>query len=64
MAITGIGGLFIRARDPQALSAWYKTHLGIDAGGLWQQGLEGCVLAGRAPDGLRAVSGGQRLFRR
>lgn len=37
MAITGIGGLFIRARDPQALSAWYKTHLDIDAGGLWQQ---------------------------
>lgn len=37
MAITGIGGLFIRARDPQALSAWYKTHLDIDAGGLWRQ---------------------------
>ena len=25
--ITGIGGLFFRARDPDALSAWYDTHL-------------------------------------
>jgi len=28
--VTGIGGIFIRARDPKALCAWYKTHLGID----------------------------------
>lgn len=28
--VTGIGGIFISARDPQALCAWYKTHLGID----------------------------------
>ncbi len=27
--VTGIGGLFFRARDPQALSQWYQTHLGI-----------------------------------
>jgi len=26
---TGIGGVFLKARDPQALSAWYATHLGI-----------------------------------
>ena len=30
MAITGIGGLFFRSADSKALSAWYKTHLGID----------------------------------
>lgn len=29
--VTGIGGVFFRAKDPKALSAWYKTHLGIDA---------------------------------
>ena len=29
--VLGIGGVFIRARDPQALSAWYRDHLGIDA---------------------------------
>ena len=25
--ITGIGGLFFRARDPDALTAWYDRHL-------------------------------------
>jgi predicted enzyme related to lactoylglutathione lyase len=28
--VTGIGGVFIRAKDPAKLRAWYKTHLGID----------------------------------
>jgi predicted enzyme related to lactoylglutathione lyase len=28
--ITGIGGVFIKAKDPDALRAWYRTHLGID----------------------------------
>jgi len=28
--VTGIGGIFISAKDPKALCAWYKTHLGID----------------------------------
>jgi predicted enzyme related to lactoylglutathione lyase len=28
--VTGIGGIFFKARDPQALCAWYKKHLGID----------------------------------
>ena len=28
--VTGIGGVFIKANDPAALGAWYKTHLGID----------------------------------
>ena len=28
--VTGIGGIFISAKDPAALCAWYKTHLGID----------------------------------
>jgi predicted enzyme related to lactoylglutathione lyase len=27
--VTGIGGIFLRARDPKALSAWYGQHLGI-----------------------------------
>ncbi len=27
--VTGIGGVFIRARDPQALGDWYKRHLGV-----------------------------------
>jgi predicted enzyme related to lactoylglutathione lyase len=28
--VTGIGGIFFRAKDPVALCAWYKQHLGID----------------------------------
>ncbi len=39
MTVTGIGGLFFRSRDPDARAAWYKEHLGIDAGStsVWQQ---------------------------
>ena len=28
--VLGIGGVFFRARDPQALAAWYETYLGIN----------------------------------
>ncbi len=28
---TGIGGFFFRARDPQALGAWYDRYFGITA---------------------------------
>lgn len=28
--VTGIGGIFFKAKDPAALRAWYKEHLGID----------------------------------
>ena len=39
----GIGGVFLRARDPKALSAWYALHLGIpsqDGGSLAFDGPE------------------------
>lgn len=32
MGVKGIGGLFFRAKDPETLTAWYKTYLGIGAG--------------------------------
>jgi predicted enzyme related to lactoylglutathione lyase len=28
--VTGIGGIFFVAKDPAALCAWYKRHLGVD----------------------------------
>lgn len=28
--VTGIGGIFFKAKEPKSLQAWYKTHLGID----------------------------------
>jgi predicted enzyme related to lactoylglutathione lyase len=27
--VSGIGGVFLRARDPAALAAWYAEHLGL-----------------------------------
>jgi predicted enzyme related to lactoylglutathione lyase len=27
--VTGIGGIFFKSRDPKALGAWYREHLGI-----------------------------------
>lgn len=30
--ITGIGGLFFRSKDPDALNIWYRDTLGIGAG--------------------------------
>ena len=27
--VTGIGGIFFKAKDPKALQAWYQKHLGL-----------------------------------
>ncbi len=31
--VIGIGGIFFKAKNPQALAEWYQAHLGIDFGG-------------------------------
>jgi predicted enzyme related to lactoylglutathione lyase len=31
--VTGIGGLFFKAKDPKGLAAWYEKHLGIPFAG-------------------------------
>lgn len=28
--VSGIGGLFFRAKDPETLGQWYADHLGVD----------------------------------
>ncbi len=28
--VTGIGGIFFKSSDPQALAEWYQVHLGLD----------------------------------
>jgi predicted enzyme related to lactoylglutathione lyase len=28
--VTGIGGVFFKCKDPNAVNEWYKTHLGFD----------------------------------
>jgi predicted enzyme related to lactoylglutathione lyase len=37
--VLGIGGYFVRAADPEALGAWYRECLGLDAdeNGSWRQ---------------------------
>ena len=33
--VTGIGGVFFRARDAEKLRAWYRDHLGIEVDPTW-----------------------------
>jgi hypothetical protein len=28
--VTGIGGIFTKAKDPDVLRDWYRKHLGLD----------------------------------
>lgn len=53
--VTGIGGVFFKARDPAALAAWYREHLGVpvEAGGAH-------AMFGAGPDG-RDAAGAQLL---
>jgi predicted enzyme related to lactoylglutathione lyase len=45
--VVGVGGYFMRAADPAALSAWYRDCLGLDAdeNGLWNQEAGATVFA-------------------
>ena len=42
--ITGVGGVFVRSKNPEALRAWYRDVLGIDV-----QGESGAMLSYDAP---------------
>jgi predicted enzyme related to lactoylglutathione lyase len=37
----GIGGIFLKARDPKVLAQWYATHLGIQDQGGGSLGFDG-----------------------
>lgn len=39
MSAVGVGGVFFRADDPEALRDWYAKHLGVGGGGAfhWMQ---------------------------
>jgi predicted enzyme related to lactoylglutathione lyase len=55
MAVVGMGGLFFRAQDPDALNAWYRDNLGVGAG---------CVAdgAGEAEEYSWITKGGPMVF--
>jgi glyoxylase I family protein len=52
MGVTGIGGLFFRSKEPDARAAWYREHLGIEAGSdqVWEQQAGMTVFAPFASD--------------
>ena len=35
MGVTGFGGLFFRAEDPEALTQWYRDHFDLGGGDSW-----------------------------
>jgi len=47
MSVTGIGGFFFRAENPEELNAWYRDNLGIGDGsnGMWETEAGPCVFA-------------------
>jgi catechol 2,3-dioxygenase-like lactoylglutathione lyase family enzyme len=54
MAVLGIGGLFFRARDPEALASWYLDHLNVGPG---------CTASDAEPDAMSWLAeGGPIVF--
>lgn len=55
MGVLGMGGLFFRAKDPDALSAWYRDYLGVGAG---------CAAEGMGPpsEWVWTIQGGPMVF--
>ncbi len=37
--VLGIGGVFLRARDREALARWYRDHLGVPVDEAWWGGM-------------------------
>lgn len=62
--VLGIGGHFTRAADPDALGAWYRDCLGLDADehGLWSQEAGPTVFATFASDSDYFGSGAQQTM--
>lgn len=55
MGVTGVGGVFFRADDPEGLARWYREHLGIGAGCVAEGG-------GAMDEWSWAAAGGPTVF--
>lgn len=66
--VTGIGGIFFKARDHKALAAWYKEHLGIPVqpwGGAafdWKDEPSGTTAWNISPDTTKYFEPGKAAF--
>jgi predicted enzyme related to lactoylglutathione lyase len=49
--VTGIGGIFLKAHDPDALRSWYRDHLGLEL-----QSWGGAVFRWQDPNGVTVWS--------
>ncbi|ABG39982.1 putative glyoxalase/bleomycin resistance protein/dioxygenase superfamily protein [Paraglaciecola sp. T6c] len=49
--VTGIGGVFFKAKDAPTLRAWYKRHLGIDVQDWGGSSFSWCDANGQAAKG-------------
>ncbi len=67
---TGIGGIFLKAKDPKALYAWYREHLGIesspDSGAMWRDAdhpeIPGCYVFSLFPQDTKYFGPGNQSF--
>jgi predicted enzyme related to lactoylglutathione lyase len=69
--VTGVGGIFFKAKDAPSLQAWYKRHLGIDVqpwgGAQFEWASEGKPIAGTtawliAPQGSKQFAPSEASF--
>lgn len=49
--VVGVGGIFFKSANPEALRAWYRDHLGIDI-----QDWGGAVFPWGRPDGMTVLN--------
>jgi glyoxylase I family protein len=59
--VTGIGGIFFRAKDPKALRLWYQQHLGVTVTPASYEQLPWCSEAG--PTAVEPFPGDTSYFR-
>src|SRR5437762_1896901 len=64
MPVTGVGGVFFRAKNPDALQQWYRDHLGVvlEDGAPWNQEAGPTVIMPFAEDADSIPAGRQWMI--